>query len=60
MLLRAAVVEASLAGRDHVLPDDVQTLVRSVLAHRLLLAPGVPDSARVEIVESALAAVSAL
>jgi MoxR-like ATPase len=60
MLLRAAVVEASLAGRDHVLPDDVQTLARSVLAHRLLLAPGVPDSARVEIVDSALAAVSAL
>jgi hypothetical protein len=43
-----------------VLPDDVQTLARSVLAHRLLLAPGVPDSARVEIVDSALAAVSAL
>ncbi|MCW3033185.1 MAG: MoxR-like ATPase [Solirubrobacteraceae bacterium] len=60
MLLRAAVVEASLAGRDHVLPDDVQTLAGSVLAHRLLLAPGVPDSSRGEIVDSALAAVSAL
>ena len=60
MLLRAAVVEATLEGRDHVLPDDVQSLARSVLAHRLLLAPGVPDTARGEIVGSALAAVSAL
>ncbi len=60
MLLRASVVGASLEGRDHVLPDDVQSLARSVLAHRLLLAPGVPDSARGEIVASALAAVSAL
>jgi MoxR-like ATPase len=60
MLLRAAVVEACLSGRDHVLPDDVQALARSVLAHRLLLAPGVPDSAREEIVAAALAAVPAL
>jgi len=60
MLLRAAVVEATLEGRDHVLPDDVQSLAQSVLAHRLLLAPGVPDAARGEIVDSALAAVSAL
>ncbi len=60
MLLRAAVVEASLDGRDHVLPDDVQSLAGSVLAHRLLLAPGVPDSARGEIVRSALDAVPAL
>ncbi len=60
MLLRAAAVEASLDGRDHVLPDDVQRLAPSVLAHRLLLAPGVPDTARVEIVQSALASVSAL
>lgn len=60
MLLRAAVVEASLHERDHVLPDDVQALAHAVLAHRLLLAPGVPDSARPEIVDAALAAVSAL
>jgi MoxR-like ATPase len=60
MLLRAAAVEASLDGRGHVLPDDVQRLAPSVLAHRLLLAPGVPDTARNEIVQSALASVSAL
>jgi MoxR-like ATPase len=60
MLLRAAIVEASLAGRDHALPDDVGALAHAVLAHRLLLAPGVPDAARGEIVASALARVSAL
>jgi MoxR-like ATPase len=38
-LLRAARAAAALAGRDHVLPDDVQTLAGPVLAHRLLLTP---------------------
>jgi MoxR-like ATPase len=37
-LLRASRAAAALAGRDHVLPDDVQALVEPVLAHRLLLA----------------------
>jgi MoxR-like ATPase len=36
-LLRAARASAALAGRDHVLPDDVQSLAAPVLAHRLLL-----------------------
>jgi MoxR-like ATPase len=35
-LLRASRAAASLAGRDYVLPDDVQGLAVSVLAHRLL------------------------
>ena len=39
MLFRAAKALAALDGRDHVLPDDVQALAPSVLAHRLLLAP---------------------
>jgi MoxR-like ATPase len=38
-LLRAARAHAALAGRDHVLPDDVQSLAGPVLAHRLLLSP---------------------
>ena len=29
----------ALAGRDHVLPDDVQAMAVPVLAHRLLLTP---------------------
>jgi MoxR-like ATPase len=36
-LLRAARATAALAGRDHVLPDDVQSVASPVLAHRLLL-----------------------
>ncbi len=36
-LLRAARAAAALAGRDHVLPDDIQDLAGPVLAHRLLL-----------------------
>jgi len=35
-LLRASRAYAALAGRDHVLPDDVQTLVEPVLAHRVI------------------------
>jgi MoxR-like ATPase len=38
-LLRAARAQAALEGRDHVLPDDVQSLAVPVLAHRLLLSP---------------------
>lgn len=36
-LLRAGRAHAALAGRDHVLPDDIQALARVVLEHRLLL-----------------------
>ena len=36
-LLRAARASAALAGRGHVLPDDVQRLAGPVLAHRLVL-----------------------
>jgi MoxR-like ATPase len=60
MLLQAATVHAALAGRDHVLPDDVQELALSVLAHRLLLAPGVGEAARAAIVDDALDSVPAL
>lgn len=35
-LLRAAKGLAAVAGRDHVLPDDVQDLAEPVLAHRLV------------------------
>ncbi|MHA7134929.1 AAA family ATPase [Oerskovia turbata] len=37
-LLRAAKSVAAMAGRDHVLPDDVQLLAQPVLAHRLILS----------------------
>jgi len=35
-LVRAAKAMAAIQGRDYVLPDDVHTLTRPVLAHRLL------------------------
>ena len=35
-LLRASRAWAALAGRDFVIPDDVQALALPVLAHRLL------------------------
>ena len=60
MLFRAAKAEAALAGRDHVLPDDVQALAPAVLAHRLLLAPGVPESERAAVVADAVESVPAL
>jgi MoxR-like ATPase len=60
MLFRAAKALAALDGRDHVLPDDVQALAPSVLAHRLLLAPGAgPGDARA-VVDAALERVPAL
>jgi MoxR-like ATPase len=37
-LLRASRAYAALAGREHVLPDDVQALVEPVLAHRVIAA----------------------
>lgn len=36
-LVKAARARAAMAGRDHVLPDDVQAVAVPVLAHRLLL-----------------------
>jgi MoxR-like ATPase len=37
-LLRTAKAAAAMAGRDYVLPDDVQTLAIPVLAHRIIPA----------------------
>ena len=36
---------AFLRGRDYVVPEDVQTIWREAVAHRLLLAPGVEGTA---------------
>jgi len=60
MLLRAAKARALLEGRDHALPDDVQALAESVLAHRLVLAPEAVDSTPAQVVADALAATPAL
>lgn len=39
MFLRAVQAAALVAGRDYVLPDDVQRMARFVLPHRLVLTP---------------------
>jgi MoxR-like ATPase len=60
MLFRAAKGLAALDGRDHALPDDVQALAPSVLAHRLLLAPGAGEEDAAAVVSEALERVPAL
>jgi MoxR-like ATPase len=60
MLLKAAKALAALQGRDHALPDDVQSLAPSVLTHRLLLAADAARTDRREIVTDALERVPAL
>jgi MoxR-like ATPase len=39
MLVRAAKAEAAIEGRDYVLPEDVQAVVRPTLRHRVQLEP---------------------
>ena len=60
MLFRAAKALAALEGRDHALPDDIQALAASVLAHRLLLAPEAASREAASVIEDALERVPAL
>jgi MoxR-like ATPase len=53
-LLSAARARAALAGRDYVLPDDVQALAVPVLAHRIEPVAAAPADAQIEIVADAL------
>src|SRR3954447_5252225 len=60
MLLRAAKARALMEGRDHALPDDVQSLAPTVLSHRIVLAPEAMDVTAERVVADALATTSAL
>src|SRR3954468_17370316 len=60
LLLRAAKARALVQGRDHALPDDVQALADTVLAHRLMLVPEAAGVERSTIVADAIAATPAL
>jgi MoxR-like ATPase len=60
MLLKAAKALAALEGRDHALPDHVQTLAPTILTHRLLLAPDAVGVERADVVREALERVPAL
>jgi MoxR-like ATPase len=58
-LVRAAKASAAMEGRDYVLPDDIQRLARTVLAHRLLPAVEAAMSGRstAAILDSLVAAI---
>jgi MoxR-like ATPase len=60
MLLRAAKARALVQGRDHALPDDVQALAGTVIAHRLMLVPEAAGVHRATVVADAIAATPAL
>lgn len=60
MLFRAAKALAALRGRDHALPDDVQELAPTVIAHRLILGPGAGDADRARVVGEAVEKLPAL
>jgi MoxR-like ATPase len=60
LLLRAAKAYAMMQGREHALPDDVQALAQTVLAHRLMLAPESPRRAAADVVSDAISSVRAL
>jgi MoxR-like ATPase len=60
LLFRAAKARAALQGRDHALPDDVQSLAIPVLRHRLLLAPGCGNEERDAAIRDAVEQVPAL
>src|SRR3954453_10204515 len=55
LLLRAAKALALIRGRDHALPDDVQVLAETVLAHRLMLVPEAAGVDRAELLADAIA-----
>ncbi len=59
-LLQASKARAVLEGRPFATPDDVRSVSRAVLAHRLILVPELENDsgARMAVVEDALARVS--
>ncbi|MEA2294009.1 MAG: MoxR-like ATPase, partial [Solirubrobacteraceae bacterium] len=59
LLLAAARARAALAGRDFVVPDDVQALAGAVLTHRIQPAEAAPREAASQVVAEALAQVPA-
>ena len=59
LLLAAARARAALAGREHVLPDDVQALASAVLTHRVQPATAAPPDAAARIISDAIARVRA-
>ena len=59
MLLAASRAHAVMAGRDFVVPDDVQAMASAVLGHRLQLREGADAGAAEQVVRETLALVPA-
>jgi MoxR-like ATPase len=59
LLLGAARARAAVAGRDYVVPDDVQALVEPVLAHRIAPSAAAAPDARTRMLADAIAQVPA-
>jgi MoxR-like ATPase len=59
MLLAAARAHAAIAGRDFVVPDDVQAMADAVLRHRLLLAATAATSDAEKVVADVVGQVQA-
>lgn len=59
-LLRCAKTWAMIHGRDHVLPEDLQAVAPSVLAHRLRDASDLADQSGFALVEKLLASVDVI
>jgi MoxR-like ATPase len=59
LLLAAARAQAAIAGRDYVVPDDVQAMTHAVLQHRLQLASPAGIAAAETVVADVLSAVKA-
>jgi MoxR-like ATPase len=59
LLLAAARAHAAIAGRDFVVPDDVQAMTHAVLRHRLQLAASAGIGAAEKVVADSLAQVAA-
>ena len=53
-LMRAAKAYALMAGRDHVLPDDIKKLAPNVLAHRMIVYSGRDIGSKRRIIEEIL------
>jgi MoxR-like ATPase len=59
LLLASARARAAIAGRDFVVPDDVQSMARAVLRHRIQLAAPTAPGASEKVVSDALGNVAA-
>jgi MoxR-like ATPase len=59
LLLAAARAHAAIAGRDFVVPDDVQAMAQAVLRHRLQLAPSAGITGAEKVVADVLTQVPA-